>query len=346
MFSYPTPRDAASAGYAMVADRFALLIGADAEGELAERLWRSLTGADTAFEDVLSIIAAVGVGHLPDFALVELVEVATSSVVVAVRGQAGVELHGPQRSTYSGGGVGTWVEGSAQHVAGMALTLPGTVEDEVLPLGRGVVRATGLRWGSHEREQKRDLDPLETVVIDRAALADAAPGPRRVGQESAPATEPAAPGAHAEPGEDAQQHDDIDEHDDLDEHTVLGLRRSAPVSDAPPAAARFVLRLEPGGDLPLDRPVVLGRSPRAAAHPGARIAAVASPRKEVSGTHLEARLEGSELVVRDLDSTNGTLVRTPGDPTALLRGGARLTVPADTVLDLGDGVTATFTTAP
>ncbi len=384
MFSYPTPRDAASAGYAMVADRFALLIGADAEGDLARRLWQVLTDADTVFEDVLSVIAAVGIGRLPDFALVELVDVATSSVSVAVRGAAGVDLHGPQRSTYSGGGVGTWVEGSAQHVAGIALSLPGRDDDEVLPLGRGVARATGLRWGAPvqdavpavsaeperapepERSSKTeqsaafestpasalaDIDPLETVAIDRAALAAAVPGPRRTGRPAAPPLPPAGdaaaagrPAAENEPGADTDDPGGPDGPDDLDERTMLGKRRSAAVAAAPPPAAHFVLRVEPGGELPLDRPIVLGRSPKASAHPGARIAAVPSPRKEVSGTHLEVRLEGSELVVRDLDSTNGTVVRTPDDEVGLLRGGASLSVPVDTVLDLGDGVVATFAT--
>lgn len=368
MFSYPTPRDAASAGYAMVADRFALLIGADAGGDLAARLWQVLTTDDAEFEDVLSVIAAVGIGHLPDFALVELVDVASSSVSVAVRGVAGVDLHGPQRSSYSGGGVGTWVEGSAQHVAGIALSLPGTTTDEVLPLGRGVARATGLQWGvplpdavepapaatpaavepaappappAPAAPALADIDPLETVAIDRSALAQALPGPRRTGLPAAP---PAAPPTPA-PGPPTTQHD-VDDDDDLDERTVLGKRRSAAMADTPPPAQRFVLRLAPGGDLSLDHPIVLGRSPKAAAHPGARIAAVPSPRKEVSGTHLEVRLEGSQLVVRDLDSTNGTVVRLADGQVSLLRGGASIAVEVHTALDLGDGVTATFATAP
>lgn len=368
MFRYPTPQDAASAGYAMVADRFALLIGADAAGDLAGRLWQVLTADDAAFEDVLSVIAAVGIGHLPDFALVELVDVATSSVSVAVRGSAGVDLHGPQRSTYSGGGVGTWVEGSAQHVAGIVLNLPGTTGDEVLPLGRGVARTTGLQWGapvppvveaspaaatpvgtpsvdalpvaapspvSSAATSLHEIDPLETVAIDRSALARAVPGPRRTGSPTPPPAAPPAPTTAARP------HDPAD--DELDESTVLGSRRLAA---AAPRAQRYVLRLSPGGDLPLDRPIVLGRSPKAAQHPGARIAAVASPRKEVSGTHLDARLEGAELVLRDLDSTNGTVVRAPDGQVSLLRGGAGVAVEIGTVLDLGDGVTATFTTAP
>lgn len=293
MFRYPTPDDAQRAGFAMVADRFALLVDAAAGDGLAADLWGAMTAPDAAFEDVLSLIAAVGIGSLPDFALVELVDAASSSVAVAVRGTATIDLHGPQRSSYAGSGVGTWVEGSAQHVAGISLGLADAVAAApLLPLGRGVARADLLEWG---------------VV---------------------------SPGA--------------DELDEVDDSTVLGSRRPGaglPVPGAP-VTRRYVLRLDPGGALALDHPVVLGRSPRAAQHPGARVVAVASPRKEVSGEHVEARLDGDELVLRDLGSTNGTVVRQPGGQDVLLRGGASARVAPGTVLDLGDGVTAVFEPMP
>jgi len=292
VFRYPTPDDAQRAGFAMVADRFALLVDAAVGDELAADLWNAMTAPDAAFEDVLSLIAAVGIGSLPDFALVELVDAASSSVSVAVRGTATIDLHGPQRSSYAGSGVGTWVEGSAQHVAGISLGLAGsTATAALLPLGRGVARADLLEWGA-----------IGSAV-------DAA---------------------------------------EVDDRTILGSRRpgaSLPVPGAP-VTRRYVLRLSPGGALALDHPLVLGRSPRAAQHPGARIVAVASPRKEVSSEHVEARLEGDALVLRDLGSTNGTVVREPGGQDVLLRGGASARVAPGTVLDLGDGVTAVFEPVP
>lgn len=357
MFRYPTPDDAPDAGFAMVADRFALLLGPEAGDDLASALWGAMTASDAVFEDLLSIIAAVGIGHLPDFALVELVDVASSSVAVAVRGGATIDLHGPQRSSYTGSGVGTWVEGSAQRVGGISLGLaPAAATGGILPLGRGVARANALQWGEtrttpdaalepapRAAATTADIDPLETVTIDRGSLADAI-GPRRRGNGGAP---PAA-GVAASPGAATDAAAAQPAMPEVDDSTVLGGRRPAgPVGTVPaaPRATRYVLRV--GGDEhPVDQPLVLGRSPRAGQHPGARIVAVASPRKEVSGTHIEVRVEGGQLLVQDLGSTNGTVVRDPAGVASLLRGGASARVEPGTRLDLGDGVTAELVAAP
>ncbi|MGR6741252.1 FHA domain-containing protein [Microbacterium arborescens] len=350
MFRYPTPDDAHGAGFAMVTDRFALLLGPGAGEALAAAVWEAMTARDAAFEDVLSVIAAVGIGSLPDLALVELVDAGSSAVSVAVRGGATIDLHGPQRSSYAGTGVGTWVEGSAQHVAGISLGLGAAPGPSVLPIGRGVVRTDALEWGaaapaavaspavevatvaSPAIEAPEDAAPLETVAVDRRTLTPSF-GPRRSSQPVAgPAASPApVPAPVPTPPQP-----------EMDDSTVLGSRRgAAPVAEAP-ASRRYVLRLEPGGEYPLDHPIVLGRAPRAAQHPGARIIAVPSPRKEVSGTHVEVRLEDDVLVVRDLGSTNGTIVRDASGDVGLLRSGATSRVSPGAVLDLGDGVLASF----
>jgi len=321
VFRYPTPDDTRGAGFAMVTDRFALLLGPGAGEPLAAAVWEAMAGRDAAFEDVLSAIAAVGIGALPDFALVEVVDAGSSAVSVAVRGAATIDLHGPQRSSYAGTGVGTWVEGSAQHVAGISLGLGTEPGRPLLPIGRGVVRTDALEWGATARAAVaaipasaassadpvaalEDADPLETVAVDRRALTPPF-GPRR-----RPQPEP-------EPEPELVSEPESPREAEVDDSTVLGSRR-APVADAP-ASHRYVLRLEHGGDYPLDRPIVLGRAPRAAQHPGARIVAVPSPRKEVSGTHVEVRLDDGALVVRDLGSKNGTFVRVP-DETPLFHG--------------------------
>lgn len=344
MFRYPTPDDAHGAGFAMVTDRFALLLGPGAGEALAAAVWEAMTARDAAFEDVLSVIAAVGIGSLPDFGLVELVDAGSSAVSVAVRGGATIDLHGPQRSSYAGTGVGTWVEGSAQHVAGISLGLGAAPGPSVLPIGRGIVRTDALEWGatapaavaspavevatvaSTAIEAPEDAAPLETIAVDRRTLAPSF-GPRRSPQP-APAAAPAPVPTPPQP--------------EMDDSTVLGSRRAtAPVAEAP-VSRRYVLRLEPGGEYPLDHPIVLGRAPRAAQHPGARIVAVPSPRKEVSGTHVEVRLEDDVLIVRDLGSTNGTIVRDASGDVGLLRSGATSRVSPGAVLDLGDGVLASF----
>lgn len=100
------------------------------------------------------------------------------------------------------------------------------------------------------------------------------------------------------------------------------------------------LRLDGDRVLDLDLPVVLGRSPRPADHPGARLVRLPSPQREISAAHLEVRRDGDGLVATDLDSTNGTIVRERDGATRLLRHGASAHVRPGASLDLGDGVVA------
>ncbi|MCR2784276.1 MULTISPECIES: FHA domain-containing protein [unclassified Microbacterium] len=319
MFTYNVPSQTGTAGFAMVADRFLLVVAAGVGDVFALELWNTLSNGDAALEDALSALARRGIERLPDFALVELVDSRTSSVSVAVRGSATAQLHGQESTTLAGAGVGTWVEGSAQRVAGIALTLAGSPTGSLLPLGRGVVRADRLQWGtvpaggSHPAPAAppaRELpawaadldDPHSTMAVDRESLAELVAGA-------------------------------------LDDHTQLGaVRRRGPR----PITRRFVVSLEGGRVLELDLPVVLGRAPEPAAHPGARLASLPSPRREVSGTHVELRLDGEQLLVRDLGSTNGTVVRHADGSAMLLRGGATARLTEGALLDIGDGNVARF----
>ncbi|MFF2632501.1 FHA domain-containing protein [Microbacterium sp. NPDC058021] len=320
MFTYNVPSETDAAGFAMVADRFLLVLAGEVGDRFALELWTILSGGDAALEDVLAALAGRGIEHLPDFALVELVDARTSSVSVAVRGAATARVHGPETSTLDGAGVGTWVEGSAQHVSSIALTLSGAAGGALLPLGRGVVRADRLQWGSPPADSRPertpaapeadvpawaaglDDDPLTTTAMDRAALAEMVAGI-------------------------------------ADDRTQLGtVRRRGPQQPT----RRFVLTLDSGRVLELDLPVVLGRAPQPAAHPGARLAALVSPRREVSGTHVELRLDGDQLLVRDLESTNGTVVRHADGSAMLLRGGATARLTEGATLDIGDGNVARF----
>ncbi len=103
-----------------------------------------------------------------------------------------------------------------------------------------------------------------------------------------------------------------------------------------------MLRVGADRVLALDLPVVLGRSPRPAAHPGARLVPLPSPRREISGAHLEVRWDGESVVARDLDSTNGTIIREADGSTVLLRHGSTVRVSPEAILDLGDGAIAVF----
>lgn len=116
----------------------------------------------------------------------------------------------------------------------------------------------------------------------------------------------------------------------------------APVETSSPRAVSgvgWVLRLPDGNLLEPARPLLLGRRPWSHVDDtgSALHVAAPSPRREISALHLEVALVDNALVARDLDSTNGTLLLSPGRPPRLLHAGAALPVSAGDVLDLGEG---------
>jgi hypothetical protein len=104
--------------------------------------------------------------------------------------------------------------------------------------------------------------------------------------------------------------------------------------------ARYAFHLPPAEPHRLDRAYVLGRNPRlpriVRGEPPTLLI-VASPTSAVSSTHLEIRQQGDSVVVTDLGSTNGTVVRPPRGRPRRLRSGQSLAVTPGTVVDIGDG---------
>lgn len=103
------------------------------------------------------------------------------------------------------------------------------------------------------------------------------------------------------------------------------------------------LSLSTGQQIELDRPVLIGRAPESSRFgfgETPRLVTVPSPQQDISRTHVEIKLEGDNVLVTDLRSTNGTVVVLPGSPPRRLHPGESVPVPTGTVVDLGDGVTA------
>lgn len=108
-------------------------------------------------------------------------------------------------------------------------------------------------------------------------------------------------------------------------------------------------RLSSGDVLVLDAPAVLGRAPKTGRVAGPdvpRAVTVPSPTREVSGTHLAIRLEEWHVLVADLGSSNGTILRRPGQPPQRLHAREPALVFSGDVVDLGDGATVTFEDLP
>ena len=101
-----------------------------------------------------------------------------------------------------------------------------------------------------------------------------------------------------------------------------------------------VLRLSTGDVITLDRGVVMGRSPRTELNGEDRPHVVKLPSGdgEISRTHLQVSLEDWQVLVTDLNSTNGTLVALPGREPEHLRPGEPTPIQFGTLVILAVGI--------
>jgi pSer/pThr/pTyr-binding forkhead associated (FHA) protein len=113
----------------------------------------------------------------------------------------------------------------------------------------------------------------------------------------------------------------------------------------PPERTSPVLLLPGQGRVVLDRNAVVGTRPQLSRVQGSNLphlVTVPSPSGEISRNHLELRVEGSNVLVVDLNSTNGTvLLRAGSEPVRLHPGEPSMLVAGDR-LDLGDGMVLGF----
>lgn len=106
-----------------------------------------------------------------------------------------------------------------------------------------------------------------------------------------------------------------------------------------------VLRSSNGDVVPLDRGVLAGRAPTApdvTDRERPHVLALASPPDGISRTHLEVRLDGWQVLVVDLGSTNGTMVTPPNQDSFKLRERDPVLIEPGTTINLADVVTFTF----
>jgi len=113
-----------------------------------------------------------------------------------------------------------------------------------------------------------------------------------------------------------------------------------PVAAPQPLLGR--LRFSTGELVDLDRRVIVGRAPsvsRVSSSELPRLVTVPSPQQDISRSHAEVRIEDWHVVVADLHSTNGTVLRAPDRPEQLLHPGQEMVIEPGWTVDLGDGVT-------
>lgn len=110
-----------------------------------------------------------------------------------------------------------------------------------------------------------------------------------------------------------------------------------------------VLRLSNGDTVVLDRACVLGRNPRVP--PGLageqpNLVRLIDPDKDISGQHLEVRLDYWHVAVTDLGSTNGTQVVLPGESPVTLRPNDPMMIEPGTKVILAGVFSFTFEVTP
>jgi pSer/pThr/pTyr-binding forkhead associated (FHA) protein len=107
---------------------------------------------------------------------------------------------------------------------------------------------------------------------------------------------------------------------------------------APVARQSLSLELPDGSRQPLDAVVLVGRAPSApVGGPASRLVRLEGD-GDISRNHARVAVEGGTVVVTDLGSRNGTVVRIPGRPSQRLREGEPTPVLIDTVIDFGGGI--------
>ncbi|MBT1546649.1 FHA domain-containing protein [Curtobacterium aurantiacum] len=170
----------------------------------------------------------------------------------------------------------------------------------------------------------------DTVIRSgRGAGTHTAPGPRSVPGDDDPDDTvvriPARPGAGPNPTVGA----------------APGLPSVPPVPSVPVAPAARVPSIRIGDrTFRLDHPVVIGRRPslpRITRGPQPELVTVRSMGGQVSSSHVQLHAEGEAVVVQDLRSTNGTVVRPAGAPAYRMASGASIVALTGTVVEIGDG---------
>lgn len=108
-----------------------------------------------------------------------------------------------------------------------------------------------------------------------------------------------------------------------------------------PREPGWVLTLPDGSEVDVGLPVVIGRRPEADGREVLRVVAPSS-RREISGTHLELAVSDGVVHARDLNSTNGTVVRANARAPRLLHSGGTTTLAAGDILDIGEDFSITL----
>ena len=314
MFAYSIASGADADGFGVITDRFLCLLGPEATAAIAHDVYRRLDTDDADLTDILDVLTSVH--DLVRFAVVELLDPVSRNFAIAVRGKVSLELEQASATRLSGASDAAWISTEARGVKTLRLMLDDDEEPlEQLPIRRGVVVTRYVRLD----------DPAAKPPRARAATKPQAAA--RLKPAAKPASRPQSKSQPA-PAKKAQ----ASSKPSL--ATAVALEATTPA----PVGSDWVLTLPDGSQVEVGLPIVVGRRPWSAEPPEREVVHVVAPasRHEISGTHLELSVTDGVVVARDLDSTNGTVVRATSRAPRLLHSGGTTPLAAGDILDIGE----------
>jgi hypothetical protein len=338
---------------AVVGSSIAMLLTSDGDVDelLVTRLWASVRAA-TDLQDVVDALVEIGIRHLPSLGLVHL---AGGTANLLLRGDVQAVLHraDAEPETVTADGAVTWRELAVNGATTIELGTDGVPGGPYRPLVGGIVDAARLRLGEppppdaepagSEAAAGEDDDDADGEVPKSSGAEDQ----QVAGEEHRPAArerdEPPA-GGHttvmAVRCPDGHANPPMTPSCRVCGQAVAGFE---PVEVSRPVLGRLVF--SNGTEVELDRPVVVGRAPkrrRGATGEEPQLVTLPSPDQEISRSHLEVRLDGWQVLVVDLDSTNGTVMTLPGTEPLLLRAGEEYRIKPGTVVSVADEVSFVY----
>lgn len=341
----------------VVGARFIAALAAPAPDGVTTALAEVAGDDEIEVEDLVARIP-IGAGGIEHLAVVWWPR-GGDPLTALVRGRAVVDLASPGGSRrFDARGIVPWHLAEFSAVTRLRIAAEGepleavrraAIAGEPVPARRASFRAAAVEWAWRELPGSADPYALDadTVLARRPRLPDAATDADTVRSlRHAPPTAPmpvledadtvrSVSTAAVTSTVGAPRRDLV-----IEEDTVAARGRGDGDADpgdtlelpAPATAFRVV-----GGEAAvIDRPVLIGRSPRPPRMPQGEVALVRvdSPGEVVSATHLELRREGIRIVATDLRSTNGTVVRSAAGARRL-RPGESIVVAPGTTLQLG-----------
>jgi hypothetical protein len=295
----------------LVTERFLGAFGPATTVSTMSNLWRIAADETLGLDALIAAIPARGVAVVDSYAIAALGR--TTTFVVRGGGCADVSVGGRIRRIDARGSEPWYVaeiSGVERFALGPLQRSPGDLrqQQQDLPIDGGVVFGPWLAWSQ-----------------DPAVPPRSAPTPVQV------------------PAEPAFDPHDTNVLGDLGRRAAsLRRHRGEPPATAPTPETEIAAAFRLGDRPPerVDAPVYVGRQPRSPRITGGilpRLVRVDSPSREVSATHIELRPTNQGLVLTDLESTNGTVVRQPGTGVRRLESGESLPVVPGTLIDIGDG---------